>query len=76
MTDVYHINDEGVISFHASYSQPPEMALKCAVLQLRKNFNTWTYQNIHVPIKTINGRLIYNYGDNQSLFTKRMKVVM
>jgi hypothetical protein len=72
MTEIYHISDEGIISLHASYSQEPYKALKCAVLQLRKNWNTWTYRDINIPIKSSNGRLVYYYGDNQALFTRKV----
>jgi hypothetical protein len=72
-TEIYHINNEGIISFHASYSQPPEMALKCAAIQLAKRWDTWNYHKIFVPIKEVNGRFIFNFGNNQAFFTRRTK---
>lgn len=72
MTDIYHIDNNGEIVFHSVYSLPPKEALKCAVLQfIYKNWNTWNYDKVHVPLKEVRGRFIFNFGDNEAFFTKR-----
>lgn len=71
MTTVYNINNDGIISEVATYSQDPFNALKCAYLQfIKKNFNTWNYAKVDVPIKeTRNGYCIF-YDDNSSLYVR------
>lgn len=71
MSTVYLINNDGEVTEH-SYSLPPIQAIKCAVLQLvKKNFNTWDYDKIDVPIKETVHSYIYPFSDNSAVWVRK-----
>ena len=70
-TDIYKIDNDGEISFFATYCLPKEQALRSAVLKyLMKRGDSWNYDKIAVPLIKRKDDLYFPFNENSVLFTR------
>ena len=75
LTEIWTINDNGIMSMVTLYTLPKLEAITCFYEQtIRHNFNTWDYKYDPAKFKKLSsGEYCFDFGENTVFYTKEEK---